>query len=82
MCEEFTCTPSVAERELDQHADLVLDVMAARAYARAKAAYDGADHLDEAARRKLLNDPLVRQVREIEFELAAEALKARTETDG
>lgn len=69
--------PSVAERELNQHADLVFDILDARAYARAKAAYDRAGEMDEADRRRLMADPLVQQVKANDFELPREQMAER-----
>lgn len=85
MCEEFACVPSAAERELDQHRELVLEILALRAYARAKQAYDDADRLDEKSRRRLMQDALVQAVKETEFALVQAAIAARqgsTEDDG
>jgi hypothetical protein len=82
VCEEFGCVPSVAERELDEHYDRVLDVLWARAYARAKDAYDGSQRLPADERARVLADPLVQQVRDTAFALAAEALAQRREETG
>lgn len=75
VCEEFHCLPSEAERELDQNLEVVMDVLFARNYARAKAAYDDAEGLKPDARRKLLADPMVRIVRETEFAIVAAAIE-------
>ncbi len=69
--------PSVAEGELDEHWDLVLDVIDARAYARAKEAYDRAGQMEEADRRRMMADPLVQEVRANDFERAAEQMAER-----
>lgn len=70
--------PSVAERELDQHADLVLEVMWCRAYAKAKQAYDGLAKLTPAERSELKADPLVQQVEAVELALVAEEIEAES----
>lgn len=71
MCDEFHCVPSVAERELDQHADLVFDVLELRAFSRARDAWHAAaGRTDENAvqdRAKLLKDRWVQRVVEAEF---------------
>jgi hypothetical protein len=67
----------VAERELEINFALVLDVLWTRAYARAKQAYDGQSSLSPEARVMLLADPMVQQVKAMDFELAAEAMEAK-----
>lgn len=66
--------PSVAERELDGHFELVMDVLFARNYARAKAAYDRQSEMTADAQRQLLAEPLVQLVRDTEFALAQEEI--------
>lgn len=73
VCEAFGCVPSVAERELDQHADLVFDILDLRAYAQAYHRYQDIGNLSDKAKRKLLRDENVAAVRAIEFELIREA---------
>lgn len=70
MCEEFGCVPSVAEREIDQHGELVFDIVDLRAYARAFRDYKGLNRLDAKGRRELLADEMVQAVRENDFALA------------
>ena len=71
VCDEFGCVPSVAERELDQHAELVFDILEYRAFARASEAWRAAARrTDDAAvqdRARLLNDRWVKRVVEAEF---------------
>ena len=51
-------------------AGLLEDICEMRAYAKAHTLYQQACEMrDEQARRKVLDDPLVRQVQEIEFAL-------------
>jgi hypothetical protein len=80
VCEEFQCVPSVALAELDRDEALVWAVLEARGYARAKARYDAAADLAVDARARLMADPLVAQVRDIEFALVRAKLAG--ETDG
>jgi hypothetical protein len=75
VCEEFGCLPSAAERELDQNFEVVMDVLFARNYARAKAAYDDTESLKPDARRRLLADPMVRIVRETEFAIVTAGIE-------
>ena len=77
MCEEFGCLPGAAERELDERFDLVMDVLFARNYARAKAAYDHQSGLNADQQRALLADPIVQLVQQTEFELAQEEIEGR-----
>ena len=74
VCEEFDCLPSQAARELDENFEAVMDVLFARNYARAKAAYDDAADLKPDARRKLLAEPMVQLVKDTEFALAQRAI--------
>lgn len=62
VCEAFHCVPSVAERELDQHADLVFDILDLRAYAHAYHRYRGMSGLTKGAQRELMRDPMVQAV--------------------
>lgn len=78
VCAAFSCVPSVAEAELDDNGDQVLEILAMRNYLAAKAAYDAIGDLDQAARLRVLADPMVAEVRRteqllVEAELAAEA---------
>jgi len=74
VCEAFHCVPSVAERELDQHADLIFDILDLRTAASAWRAYQNLDALDAKARKKLMAEPSVAEVAEIEFADAQEAI--------
>ena len=70
--------PDVARTALRTDPDrMVLEIMGLRAYARAKAAYEGQGHLEASARAALLADPMVQLVKAITFDLAQEALDAR-----
>lgn len=69
VCEEFHCVPSVGARELDRDAELVLEVMELRAYARAKAIYDRFDRMEPQERTRLSQDPLIQRVQLTEFAL-------------
>jgi hypothetical protein len=81
VCQEFSCVPSVAERELDINGPTVLDVLWTRNYARAKAAYDGRAQMSPEALARLMSDRMVQLVRDTDFALIQEALDAR-KTDG
>lgn len=72
VCEEFGCTPSVALREIEQHDDLLTDVMEARAFVRTKQACDAA-----ASKVERPDTPMARLVTEFEFAAAREALARR-----
>lgn len=74
VCEEFHCTPAVAEQELEHDADRVFEILGLRAYAKAKAAYDGIDRLSKNDRAQLRADPLVQLVMETEFEITTREL--------
>lgn len=78
VCEEFGCLPSAAWRELRQApAGLIEDICEMRAYAKAWRAYEDAGHMDDGPmRRRIMNDPLVLDVRRIEADLV------RGEVDG
>lgn len=74
--------PSVAERELDQHADLIFDILDLRTAASAWRAYQNIDALDPKARKKLMAEPSVAEVAEIEFADAQEAIaRGRRDSD-
>lgn len=75
MCEAFHCVPSVAERELDQHADLIFDILDLRTAASAWRAYQTIDALDSKAKAKLFAEEYVREVRDLDFADAQEAIK-------
>jgi hypothetical protein len=81
VCEVFGCTPSVAERELDRDYELVMGVIHARAYARAKALYDSKSSMSEERRRALMADPMVKRVSQTEMALAQQALDEATHGD-
>ena len=80
VTEEFVCLPSVAREELEEHGELVMSVLWARNYARAKAAYEGKANLDMAAQAALMSDPMVRVVQEVEGQLMQEAYDAKMRT--
>lgn len=73
--------PSVAERELDQHSDLIFDILDLRAYASAKREYERLDTLSHAQRAELMNDPLMQEVVAIETELHASDGQRRGDGD-
>jgi hypothetical protein len=54
-----------------------MDVLFARNYARAKAAYDDAASLSADARRKLLAEPLVQLVKATEFAMVENEIEGR-----
>lgn len=71
VCEEFHCLPSQAVRELmNDPANLALDIMEFRAYARAKELLDNAKRPEDVP-----NSPLIEQVFLVQHEL----LKRRKE---
>lgn len=73
VCEAFHCVPSVAERELDQHYDLVFEILDLRAYGQAFHRYHGMSGMaSDKEKRALLREPMVKAVQEIEFELRQE----------
>lgn len=74
--------PSVAERELDQHGELLFDILDMRAYASAFHRYQHMSGLSDAAKRALLREPIVQAVQAIEYELVTEEIKARGQRDG
>lgn len=82
MCEAFHCVPSVAERELDQHADLVFDILDLRAAADAYRAYRASDSLDSKARKKLLQNELVQEVQQMDYADAQEAINRGQRNSG
>lgn len=69
MCEAFSCTPEVAEQELDRDAELVFEILELRAYANAKREFDRIGDLSPKHRAEVLSDPLVKVVMQIEEEL-------------
>lgn len=82
MCEAFHCVPSVAERELDQHGELVFDILDLRTAASAWRAYQTLDGLDSKAKAKLLAEDYVREVRDLDFAYAQEAIdRGRRDSD-
>lgn len=62
--------PSVAEREIDQHGELVFDIVDLRAYARAFREYQHLNRLDAKGKRELLTDRMVQAVQANDFALA------------
>lgn len=72
MCEEFSCTPQIAKRELRRDPELVFDILELRAYARAKQAYDAFGQMSDAERRRLSDDPVIQLVMQTEFELMSD----------
>jgi len=70
VCEAFHCVPSVAERELDQHAELVFDVMDLRAYAVTFQRVKTMGKRPKDEQREMLRDPLVQAVLANEREAA------------
>lgn len=67
LCEEFHCLPSQAWREWRRLPAGMLDrILAVRAYARMKAVYD-------ARGRGTADPPLMQLVKDIDFQLVAEA---------
>jgi hypothetical protein len=78
ICEEFGCVPSEAYREwVDTPTGMVEDILGYRAYAKAKAAYDQKAQMSPEQRSRIMAEPLVQEVREIEFALMQEAMEAR-----
>lgn len=65
ICEEFGCLPSLA---VDEPLGLCLAIIEQRAYARAKDIVERTEHLDD-----LPDDPMVKLVQEIQWDLAREA---------
>ena len=81
VCEAFGCVPSVAERELDQHGDLVFDILDLRSYARAFDRYRHLSDLSDKAKREALRDPMVKAAQAIEFEIAQEHIRGQRDGD-
>jgi len=74
VCEEFSCTPMVAARELEEDPEhRVLAVLELRAYARAKTAIDQAQSAADAP-----TGPMVEWVGTV----AAEKIRRRHEGEG
>lgn len=71
ICDEFSCLPSQAVRELDREPELVSEVLLLRSYARTKQQLDDAQTEAEAPK-----GPMADIVADIEFELY-QARKAR-----
>ena len=71
ICEEFNCLPSAALRELmNDPAQMAIDIMELRAYARTKEMLDNAQN-----KADVKNTPMVEKV----FEIIAEREKRRRE---
>lgn len=66
--------PSVAEQELDADPELVMQILADRAYANGKRLYDQKGSFPPDVRATLEADPIVQLVQETDFALAQEAL--------
>ena len=81
VCEAFHCVPSVAERELDQHHELVFEVLDLRAYGQAFHRYREMGGLSDKAKRAMLREPMVQAVQANEFEMRAEEI-TRGQRDG
>lgn len=82
MCEAFQCVPSVAERELDQHRELVFAVLDARFYGQSYHRYHDQRGLDAKAKRALMREPMVQAVQAIAFECRQEGIRGRSDDDG
>jgi len=82
VCEAFNCVPSVAERELDQHGDLVFEVLDLRNYGQAFHRYQQMSGLSDKAKKALLREPMVQAVQAIEYELVTQEIEARGQRDG
>lgn len=82
VCEAFGCVPSVAERELDQHHELVFAVLDARFYGQAYHRYHDQRGLDTRAKRALLREPMIQAVQAIAFELRQEDVGERDSHGG
>jgi hypothetical protein len=68
--------------ELEQNYDTVMDVLWARRYTRAKAAYDNKAHMSPEAQAELMSDRMVKLVHETDFALVREAMAARERNRG
>jgi len=73
----------VAYREwLIAPAGLLEEIIEARAFESAKGIYDRLSDYDEKTRMKLMRDPLMQLVREIDLAIAAEEIKKRRGEQG
>ena len=82
VCEAFHCRASEAEQELDQHGELIFDILDLRAAASAWRAYQTIDTLDSKAKAKLFAEEYVREVRDLDFADAQEAIdRGRRDSD-
>ena len=60
-------------------AGLLEEIIEARSFESAKGIYDRLSDYDEKTRMKLMGDPLMQLVREVDFAIAAEELAKRRE---
>lgn len=76
VCEAFGCLPSQAESELDEHAEMVFDILDLRNYRDAYVRHKQIEALpDLKARNKArAGDAAVAEVIETEFALRAEEI--------
>lgn len=75
LCEEFSCTPSVAMREwLNAPCGFLEEILEARAYMAAKVAVDEADRAGSKAARP--DGPMVDLVQQIEAHLHQARMEA------
>jgi len=74
LCEEFGCLPSQAVIEWEAApAGLLEDICEMRAYARARAAYQQAQQMDDGPEKtRIMRDPLVALAMAYEFEALQE----------
>lgn len=69
ICQEFSCLPSVALRELRRDPEFMLDLLATRDYQRVLHAFDDAKGNDKA---EVPDHPYVDVIWDVEQEIAAE----------
>jgi len=78
LCEEYHCRPSQAWREwVEAPVGFLEELIEARAYAQAKATYDRLSDYDEQSRRRVMSQPIMQLVRDVDLDLARAAMDAK-----
>ncbi len=78
ICDEYHCRPSEAWQEwVEAPAGFIEELIEARAYAAAKASYDRLSDYDEPTRRRVMSQPIMQLVRDVDLGLAQAAMDAK-----
>jgi len=72
----------IAQEERRLPVGMLDEILEARAFMEAKGIYDRLSDYDEKTRMKLMRDPLMQLVREIDLAIAAEEIKKRRGEQG